>query len=268
MTRPKDDHKTDTVGGAEMSSARQSQGLPASRREKSNVRQSTSSQSDVDAFVKKLKTLQPTATGGRGRLVFAMDATMSRQPTWDMALNEQARMFEVVRDVGSLDVQLIYFRGAGQCRASKWVSDPGALKQLMTSVACQGGFTQIRKVLRHALQETKTQKVNAVVYVGDAMEESIDEVCGHAGELGLLGVPVFLFQEGHDPAAERAFREIARLTKGSWCRFTPGASQELRALLEAVAVYAAGGRQALTALGQRQRHQGARKLLADLSRAD
>lgn len=225
----------------------------------------TSSDADVAAFVQKMKTLAPVSGVGRGRLVFAMDATMSRQPTWDMALAEQAKMFEAVRDIGTLDVQLIFFRGAGECRASKWVSEPDALKRLMTSVTCQGGYTQLRKTLQHVRKEAEAKTINAVVYVGDAMEEDIDAVCGVAGELGLLGVPVFLFQEGHDAHAERAFREIARLTKGSWCRFQPGAAADLRALLEAVAVYAAGGQEALRALSHKKTHQGARKLLADMS---
>jgi plasmid stabilization system protein ParE len=54
-----------------------------------------------------------------------------------------------------------------------------------------------------------------------------------------------MFQEGHDPAAEQAFREIARLTGGAWCRFDPGAAAQLRDLLRAAAAYAAGGREAL-----------------------
>jgi len=227
-----------------------------------------SSKSEVAAFVDKIKSLTPAAGGERGRLVFAMDATMSRQPTWDMALSVQAEMFEVVRDVGGLDVQLIYFRGSRQCRASKWVSDPDALKRLMTSVTCQGGLTQIGKVLSHVLKEAERHKVNAVVYVGDAMEEDIDGVCARAGDLALLGVPVFLFQEGHNAQAEIAFREIARITKGSWCRFQSGAAAELKALLEAVAVYAAGGRKALRALGQSKSHQGAQHLLADMTTRD
>ena len=114
--------------------------------------------------------------GGRGRLIFAMDATMSRQPTWDLALGLQSEMFAAVRDIGGLDVQLIYFRGFGECRASKWVSDPSALARLMTTVDCRGGHTQIGKVLLHARKETEKERVGALVYVGDAMEERIDDL--------------------------------------------------------------------------------------------
>lgn len=220
------------------------------------------SSGDVAEFLQRVKTLAPQKTGGRGRLVFAMDATMSRQPTWDMALALQADMFHAVKEVGSLDVQLVYFRGAGECRSSKWVGDPDALARLMTTVDCHGGYTQIRKVLSHARQEAEKKKINALVYVGDCMEEDADDLCGRAGELALHGVPVFLFQEGGDARAERTFREIARLTKGAWCRFDAGSAEQLRELLTAVAVYAAGGHRALAQLNGR----AARLLLEEMKR--
>jgi len=206
-----------------------------------------SSDADVAAFVGRLQQLGPARATHGGRLIFAMDATMSRQPTWDMALALQAEMFHAVRAVGGLDVQLVYFRGAGECRASKWVSDPDALAGLMTRVACAGGYTQIRKVLSHAHKEAATRPIDALIYVGDCMEEDVDDVCGRAGELALRKVPVFLFQEGSDQRAERAFRDIARLTKGAYCSFDAGSAAQLKALLSAVAVYAAGGRKALEA---------------------
>jgi hypothetical protein len=219
-----------------------------------------SREGEVANFVRRVKELGPNTGAGRGRLVFAMDATMSRQPTWDMGLALQADMFKAVKAVGGLDVQLVYFRGSGECRASKWVSDPDALAALMTRVACAGGYTQIRKVLSHARSEAQKRPVSALVYVGDCMEEEIDDLCGRAGELALLGVPVFLFQEGEDARAQTAFREIARLTKGAYCRFDAGSAAQLRELLAAVAVYAAGGRKALQALSGR----GARALLQQL----
>lgn len=223
-----------------------------------------SSDAEVSDFVKRMRSRPAEAATGNGRLVFAMDATMSRQPTWDMALALQAEMFGAVKAVGGLDVQLVYFRGAGECRASRWVSDPDALARLMSTVSCQGGYTQIGKVLSHTRSEAEKKRVNALVYVGDCMEEAVDDLCGRAGELALLGVPVFLFQEGRDGVAERAFREIARLTNGAWCRFDAGAAAQLRELLAAVAVYAAGGRAALERLTQGNGAEGARRLLASL----
>jgi hypothetical protein len=212
----------------------------------------TSSDDEVTDFLAKMKAMGPAASAGgdRGRLIFAMDATMSRQPAWDRALQIQAEMFAETAKVGGLDVQLVYFRGFGECRSSKWVSDPTALARLMTGMECRGGHTQIGKVLAHIRKEAAQRKVNAVVYVGDCMEESIDELCARAGEIGILGVPIFMFQDGREPVAEQAFREIARLTKGAYCRFDHGSARQLRELLAAVAVYAAGGRQALADLSK------------------
>ena len=215
---------------------------------------------EVADFVRRMRELAPATAGGRGRLLFAMDATMSRQPTWDMALALQGEMFRAVKAVGGLDVQLVYFRGAGECRASKWVNDASALAALMRRVACAGGYTQIGKVLSHARGEAAQRPLNALVYVGDCMEEDIDELCQRTGELALLGVPVFLFQEGNNARAETAFREIARLSKGAYCRFDAGAADQLKDLLSAVAVYAAGGRKALQSLSGR----GARLLLQQM----
>ena len=218
---------------------------------------------DVAAFLAEVKDRAPVTGEGRGRLIFALDATMSRQPTWDLACTLQAGMFEEVAAVGGLDMQLVYYRGLGECRASGWVGDGRRLGELMAKIDCRGGQTQIGRVLAHAGNEAERGRVGAVVFVGDAMEEALDTLCAKAGPLALRGVPVFLFQEGRDPAAERAFREIARLTGGAWCRFDAGAAAELAALLRAAARYAAGGRQALAALADRS--PGARQLLAAMS---
>jgi hypothetical protein len=244
--------------GGQAAPASAGENLPSKGRETSP---SARAEAEIADFVRRMRELAPAPAGGRGRLVFAMDATMSRQPTWDMALALQGEMFRAVKAVGGLDVQLMYFRGAGECRASRWVSDADGLASLMVRVACAGGYTQIGKVLGHVRAEAKNKPVNALVYVGDCMEEEMDDVCGRAGELALLGVPVFLFQEGSDARAQKAFREIARLTKGAYCRFDAGSATQLRDLLSAVAVYAAGGRKALEAHAGR----GARLLLKQLT---
>jgi hypothetical protein len=219
---------------------------------------------DVAAFLDKVKALGPAVTAGkRGRLIFALDATMSRQPTWDSACALQADMFREAAATGGLDIQLVYFRGLNECGSSQWVADSGRLAQLMSRIDCRGGHTQIGKVLYHARKENEAQKVQAVVFVGDAMEETVDDLCAHAGDLGLRGVPVFMFQEGHDPVAEQAFREVARLSRGAYCRFDAGAAHELGELLRAVAAYAAGGLKALSSLSSRN-DRGAQKLLAQL----
>lgn len=187
---------------------------------------------------------------GRGRLIFAMDATASREPSWDRASKIQGEMFRSTESLGGLDVQLVFYRGFGECKTSPWVSDTGALVRRMTAVFCLAGQTQIGKVLRHAIAETKRRRVNALVFVGDSMEEAIDELAQLGGELGLLGLPCFIFHEGGDPVAARAFKELARLSHGAYCAFDASSAQQLKELLSAVAVYAAGGRKALADYGK------------------
>ncbi len=184
-------------------------------------------------------------TGQRGRLIFAMDATASREPTWDRACHIQGEMFEQTANLGGLEIQLCYYRGYHEFHVTSWLAHSEDLLQKMTEVRCLGGYTQIEKVLQHAVKETRQQKVNALVFVGDCMEEDVDRLCRIAGELGLHQVPVFMFHEGFDKRAEQAFRQIARLTMGSYCAFDANSAQQLKDLLSAVAIYAAGGRRAL-----------------------
>lgn len=225
-----------------------------------SVQGTESVSSDIAAFVRKVDALGRPQGATGGRLLFALDATMSRQPTWDLACSLQGEMFKALPKNSPLQVQLLYFRGFGECRASKWVVNAEALSRLMSSIDCRGGNTQIGKVFAHARAEHAKGKINAVVFVGDAIEENVDELAQKAGELGLLNCPMFLFQEGRDPRVEAAFREFARLTKGAYARFDASAPQELAALLKAVAAYAGGGRDFL----KLQDSQHARALLRQI----
>ncbi len=200
---------------------------------------------EIAAFVEAARGVPAPSRGTRGRLIFALDATMSRQPTWDLAQALQAKMFQAAAGLGGLDVQLVYFRGFNECRASKFVSGGQGLSELMGRIEVRGGETQIRKVLAHARDEAKRAKVGALVFVGDAMEENPERLAALAGELALQGVKAFMFQEGNDPSARRSFGEIARLTGGAYSAFDAGASARLEALLRAAAAYAAGGHAAL-----------------------
>jgi hypothetical protein len=215
--------------------------------ERSKLPDKPATGSAVDAFLRQLAATPAArpASGQRGRLLFALDATASRQPTWDRACHIQGEMFKETAALGGLDVQLAFYRGFGEFETSAWVDRADDLLKKMTAVRCLGGKTQIGKVLKHALAESRRQKINAVVFVGDCMEEAIDALCHKAGELGLLGVPVFIFHEGRDRKAAEAFRQIAHLTHGACCPFDANSAQQLRELLSAVAVYAAGGRLAL-----------------------
>ncbi len=215
---------------------------------------------EVAAFLAEARARPVQAGAGRGRLIFALDATMSRQPTWDLACQLQGAMFDAASGAGGLEVQLVYFRGHGEARASRFVAEAAGLKRLMTGIACHGGLTQIGRVLEHAERTAAKAPVAALVSVGDAMEENVDQLCATAGTLGLRNTRAFMFHEGGDPAAARAFREIARLTGGAYLPFDVRAAGELAALLAAVGAYAAGGRAALEARGT----GAARRLLADM----
>jgi hypothetical protein len=207
---------------------------------------SAAGERDVDAFLRQVAAT-PTRRDamGVGRLIFALDATASRQPTWDQACQIQADMFAEAGAVGGLAIQLCWFRGIGEFDATPWLADSAALVRTMTAVRCIAGQTQIARVLRHAIAEVGNGRVNALVYVGDCMEESADALADHAAKLGMLGVPAFVFQEGEEPVARRAFQQIARLSNGAFSSFDASSAGALRALLKAVAVYAAGGRRAL-----------------------
>jgi hypothetical protein len=203
----------------------------------------TSRQSSVEAFIEKLKKEHAAAPG---RLIFALDATGSRKETWDTACKLTADMFREVGTIGGLQMQLVYYRGSmGECQKSPWFTNSADLTAAMTRITCAGGYTQIEKIIAHAKKETQLLKVSAMVFIGDCMEEEVDVLVGSAAELGRLGVPVFMFQEGNDPIAERAFKEIATLTKGAYCRFDSGSARQLGELLRAVAAFAAGGTKAL-----------------------
>lgn len=211
-----------------------------------------STAADINAFLTKVKAAPtPVTRGNKGRLIFAMDATASREPSWDHASHLQAQMFSETANLGGLEIQLCYYRGFDEFHSSQWLSNTDQLLRQMSAVNCAAGHTQINKILKHCISEAKAcaksgvSKINALVFIGDCVEEDIDKLAHSAGELGLLGIPSFMFLEGHDPVAAKAFQQIAHLTGGAYCPFDAGSAKQLRDLLSAVAVFAAGGHKAL-----------------------
>lgn len=199
---------------------------------------------DQAARVPTLRTAPATVA----RLIFAIDATASRERTWDQAAGLTAEMLQAAQGIGGLALSLAYYRGFGEFRATPFLKDAGDLARRLSGVSCLGGKTQIQAVLDHALAETKRDRIRALIFIGDAMEEDADALCHTAGELGLRGTPVFVFHEGADPLAGAVFRHIARLTGGAYLPFDSAAIGQLRDLLRAIAVYAAGGQGALARL--------------------
>ncbi len=224
-----------------------------------------SSGSEIDAFLKQARALTPTTSGDTGRLLFALDATASREPVWDRATQIQGEMFLEASRVGNLAVKLAYYRGLGECRALPWSRNAAELLGAMTGIRCAAGQTQIARILQLALTEREKGRLDAMVFVGDCVEENPDRLVGLAGRMALLGVKLFVFQDGRDAIAERTLRELARLTGGAWSRFDAGSAAQLRDLLCAVAVYAAGGDSALKAFS-RGRGDDIKRLTSQVSR--
>ncbi|MEE9321651.1 MAG: VWA domain-containing protein [Granulosicoccus sp.] len=231
--------------------------------QKSNKRSPTvandkpiSNSDGIDSFLSTVKNTPPaTVNDSRGRLIFALDATASRQSTWDRATSLQGDMFTKTRGLGALDIQLVYYRGYRECRSSKWISQPEKLLDLMKKVNCEAGKTQIVRILKHALSEARLNPVHALVFIGDCAEESIDVLGDFAGKLRISGLPVFIFQEGHDANASYVFAQIAKISGGAHCRFDSASAMQLGELLNAVAVYAAGGNTALRKLSRQGSEQ-------------
>lgn len=209
----------------------------------------------VQDFLKKSEEIVPVEKKeNTGRLLFAMDATASREHAWDMACQIQAEMFMSTQEIGALEISLCYYRGYDEFHSLDWTSNAVLLRDQMLKVRCLAGHTQIKRTLEHAINTCVKQKIKAVVLVSDSFEESIDQVGQVAGKLGMLNVPVFVFHEGHDTAAKNAFQHIAQLTNGAYCPFDQNSVAQLKELLCAVAAFAVGGLSAL----QKQSQQGSK----------
>lgn len=225
-----------------------------------------SSSKEIEQFLEQVKNVPAPVVGQKvvgqetagsevevGRLIFAMDATASRERLWDIASHYHSEMFSAAAKSGKLSIQLCYYRGYGEFKATKWTQESQTLQRAISAVTCLAGRTQISKVLNHAITETQSNKVNALVLVGDCVEESIDRLGDLAGRLGILRVPVFVFQEGQDATATRAFSHLAKLSGGAHCHFDSHSAEQLGVLLAAVAEYATGGKAALKRLENQHR---------------
>ena len=210
---------------------------------KDNGQLPVSNENDVRAFLTKVATMRKS--GGEARLIFSVDATASRQATWDVASQLQTEMFFSTQTLSRLNVQLCYFRGFGEFFSSNWQGNPEEIARIMSGIHCEAGITQLERLLRHAIKENEKQKIKCVVYIGDAMEENIDVLAQLAGQLGLLNVPLFMFQEGGDPVARQAFMDMSRLSGGAYSQFDSASAEQLKDLLKAVPIYPAGGLKAL-----------------------
>lgn len=204
---------------------------------------------EVADFLRKSRAIRQVVTR-QPRLIFALDATASREPTWHQARQLHREMFSAASGT-SLAIQLAYYRGFNEFHTSPWLSRADELLAHMDAVHCVGGATQIVRLLRHYLSVgTPATPVRALVFIGDALEEPSATILDLAGQCGLKKQPVFVFQEGTDPQCAQSFEQLARLSGGAYARFDHSSADRLRELLGAVARYATGGRKALTSSGR------------------
>jgi hypothetical protein len=218
----------------------------------------------VDRFLTAAASAKSPALRTTHRLMFGIDATASRQPTWDLACELHDELFQEAARLGNIAIQLCYFRGQNEFVASEWTTTPAQLRERMSNVVCRGGRTQLNRLLKHAAEEASRHPVKALVFIGDCFEEDERQAANAAGQLALRAVPVFLFQEGSDRTAARVFATIAGVTHGAHVAFDANGPDELRRLLGAVARYAVGGRVALEDLARQGGSAQTHALLAQL----
>jgi len=199
----------------------------------------------IKSFLEAVENLPVSSNKTKGSLIFAMDATASRGPTWDVAISIQSQMFHEAAVFGGLEVQLVFYRGFSQCNASKWTDSSEIFGKIMSSVNVLPGRTQIERILRHAINQSEKKLINALIFIGDAMEEDIDILSDLAGRLGLRGVPIFIFHEGGFEPAASAFRHIAMLSGGAYSPFDTSSPDKLSSLMRAIGAFVAGGHKAL-----------------------
>ncbi len=221
---------------------------------------------EVDAFLQAAHKVpaRPRKPRDTHRVMFALDATASRQPTWDIACSLHAELFLAAREAGEVAVQLLFYRGLGELKKSPWITSRQRLLDLMQRVSCAGGMTQIGRLLREAAREAAKHPVKALIFVGDSFEELEDEVLAIAGKLALLNTPVIMLQEGYVPQATNAFSKIATLSGGAHLPFASGSAEHLRRLLGAAVSFAVGGRELL----ERDGSAAAREVLRQLPKPD
>lgn len=222
------------------------------------------SSTSVERFLSDAVRAKLPATRSTHRLMFGLDATGSRQPTWDLACELHAELFSEAARLGNIAIQLCYYRGLAEFVASVWTTTPTSLRAQMSAVSCRAGRTQIGRLLEHAAREAAQYPVRALVFIGDCFEEDVDDIVRLAGQLAIRSLPVIIFQEGGERAATRLFRSIADITHGAHIPFDGNSPEELRRLLGAVAQYTIGGHDALESYSQRIGNSQTRALLKQL----
>jgi hypothetical protein len=202
----------------------------------------------VSAFLTKMGV-------GAGRLIFALDATMSREEMWDAACEIQGEMFAEANRIGGLEVQLVYYRGLDECKASHWTQNARELADLMTRVQCRAGTRKLAGCSRTSTRNTKHKRSTRSFSLATPARKSHTNSTMRRQAYRRC----FVFGRAMTLTSKSCFVS-ARITAGASCEFSSASARQLAELLLCVAAFAAGGRKALSKLNS----ESARKLLGQL----
>jgi hypothetical protein len=196
----------------------------------------------------------------RPRLVFAFDATGSREPAWDTARQVTDALVRALP--GELDVALAVHGGSRLHTFTEFTANPRTLRDRAGGITCIPGFTRMLPILSGSL---KRAGVRVVIYIGDVFEESLAQGRKLADAMAARGIKLVVLHDTSDPSARHhaeIFNDLTRRTGGCVLPFDANAPNKLRELLAALAVFAVGG----TALLRQKRSElpGALVLLEHL----
>lgn len=196
-----------------------------------------------------LRTAPPTKKPDTN-IGFIIDATASRQDTWDTAQKTQAAMLSELANgfADRVTIELVTFGGDVLNAPTQAVSHIDAAKRL-AEVECKAGSTQFIDALQPFV-ERKDNRTKSIIIVGDFFEENIETVYDVARKLAQKKIKIFTFQEGHydNDDTETFFRELARITGGAYAKF--GSPVQLSKLCADVIDLTLGGCNALRALNK------------------
>lgn len=191
------------------------------------------------------------------KLLFTMDATISRQTCWSMARELTVGMFQAVPE--GLEIALGYHSGGRVQEITPFSSNYQLFSQQILSVECAAGLTDLNGILSSSLN---FNRLKVIIYIGDCYEENLSQGISLAQKLKLQGTKIFLFHDngsvGYNTAeGKEAFEKIAQANGGAVFSFDSSSPAVVAELLAAIAYYAAKGLEALKQL----KSSGATKLL-------
>jgi hypothetical protein len=200
-----------------------------------------------------------------------LDATASRSYSWELSRTLTAAMFNAIP--GELDIALAWHAGTKLQEITTFSSDAAPFTNAIRSMRTESGQTRLNEILAAATK--MTPPIRVFVYVGDCYEEDEKEAYIYARRLNRIHTTCFFFHDASSTdaynqnyidalaTAKTVFENIVAITGGMVLPFTRNAPDEIKNLLEAIAVYAAGGVKLLEE--RRKTLAAAPKLLASLN---